>query len=370
MKLKLKLTLAVSFLFVMILVLGGIGTYYLRWLAKDSHAIIEDNYRTLGYMEKLDQGIDRLLYFQIRDSLSMQHPKVSAVVDAFRKNIQLQLQNVTEPGEQLLSEQLLSDFETLTKQVANQTVSPDALFRLLEQIDQIYALNQEAILRKNTRANNTAHKVVLYMSVIGLTSIIVGLIFAIRIPGYISRPIVKFNKAIKKIAKGDYDTQLNIQSNNEFGQLATSFNRMAAKLNEYEHSNLAKLLGEKKLITTIINEVSEAVIGLDEGKHIIFANDRIMKLLGMPMEELAHRYAPDVAVNNKVMNSMICELMVGFEPWEKKKYASVKVIDGKQERFFSKKIVDVLTQPVGEDREILIGHVIILSERTDVEFPR
>ena len=364
MKLKLKLTLAVSLLFVVILLLGGIGTFYLRWLAKDSHAIIEDNYRTLGYMEQLDQVMDHLLYLQVKDSLSPQNPEVSDRLDTFRKNIQWQLQNVTEPTEQELSSQLLSDFEALANQIEHQTSLPATLYRMLKQIDRIYALNQAAILRKNARANNTAHKVILYMSIIGLTSIIVGLIFVIRIPGYISQPLGKFNKAIRKVARGEYDTQLNIRSNDEFGQLAASFNHMAAKLDEYEHSNLAKLLGEKELITTIINQISEAVLGLDESKRIIFANDQVARLLGLPLEQLFQQYAPDIAVNNKLMNSMISELMVGFEPWEKKKYAPLKVVDHQQERLFSKKVVDVLTQPTGENREILIGHVIILSEIT------
>lgn len=365
MKLKLKLTLVGAFLFVVILLLGGVGSYYLRWLVKDSHAIIEDNYCTLGYMQELDQTVDHLLYFQVMDSLSLQQSEVQTAITKFRKTMQLQLQNVTEPGEQLLSNQLLTDFETFINQIDHQTALPSELFQILRQIDSIYALNQEAILRKNVRANDTADKVVLYISVIGLASILIGLVFVVTIPVYISRPIVKFNRAIQEIAQGDYTTQLDIRSKDEFGQLAASFNHMAAKLNEYEHSNLAKLLGEKKLIETIINQMSEAILGLDESKRIIFANERALRLLGLCMEQSYKRYAPDVAVNNKLMNAMISELMIDFEPWEEKEYASLKVLDGQQERLFSKNMVNVSAQPTGENREILVGHVIILSDITD-----
>ena len=365
MKLKSKLTLIVVLLFAVIILLGGVGIYYLRWLAKDSHAIIEDNYRTLGYMEKLDQSIDRLLSIQIKDSLSMPYPPVQEAIAIFRENMRLQLQNVTESGEQQLSEQLLADFETLVKQIDRQRVAPAGLFEILAQVDRIYAVNQEAILRKNARANQTADKVVLYMTIIGLTSMAVGLLFVVSTPSYLSRPIVKLNKAIQEIAGGDYSTQLDIRSKDEFGQLAASFNRMAAKLNEYEHSNLAKLLGERKLIETIINQMSKAILGLDENKRIIFANDLAVSLLSTPLAQLTQQYAPDIAVNNPVMNDMICELMINFEPWEEKKYSPLTLEDHGQARVFSKKIVDVVAQPTGEDREILVGHVIVLTEVTD-----
>lgn len=365
MKLKSKLTLAIAFLFVVILLLGGVGSYYLHWLAKDSHAIIEDNYRTLGYMEKMDQAMDHLLYAYAHDSLSMQNPEVQEAVASFRENIQLQLQNVTEHGEQQLTDQLLVDFETLVSQLGNKAALHTEIFQLLEQINRIYAMNQEAILRKNARANETADKVVLYMSIIGLGSVIVGLIFLVGIPAYISKPVVKFNKAIQEIAQGNYKTKLEISSKDEFGQLAGSFNYMAARLDEYEHSNLAKLLGEKKLIEAIINQMSEAILGLNESKRIIFANDRALKLLGMPMEKLSNRYAPDVAVHNQLMNAMISELMIGFEPWEEKEYPPLKIVVAKKERLYAKNIVDVLAQPTGENREILVGHVIILSDITD-----
>ena len=365
MKLRLKLTLAIAFLFVVILLLGGMGSYYLRWLANDAHAIIEDNYRTLGYMEKLDQAMDLLLYAQATDSLSMQNPAVQEATALFRENIQLQLQNVTEHGEQQLSEQLLSDFEALVSQLGNTTVLHTETLQILEQIDRIYAVNQEAILRKNARANETADKVVLYMTVIGIASMSIGLIFVIGIPVYISRPIVKFNKAIQEITQGNYKTKLDIQSKDEFGQLAASFNYMAARLDEYEHSNLAKLLGEKKLIETIINQMSEAILGLDESKRIIFANDCALRLLGVSLEQVTNRYAPDVAVHNKLMNAMISELMINFEPWEEKEYPPLKIVNENKERLFAKNIVDVSARPTGENKEILIGHVIILSDITD-----
>ena len=47
--------------------------------------------------------------------------------------------------------------------------------------------------------------------------------------------------------------------------MASAFNQMAKKLYDYEHSNISKLMFEKKRVETIINQMEDAVIGLDAG---------------------------------------------------------------------------------------------------------
>jgi len=46
---------------------------------------------------------------------------------------------------------------------------------------------------------------------------------------------------------------------------------MAAKMDEYEHSNLAQILFEKKRIETIIHRMSDPVIGLDETEKLFLS---------------------------------------------------------------------------------------------------
>lgn len=102
---------------------------------------------------------------------------------------------------------------------------------------------------------------------------------------------------------------MHFESHGEFGQLAQSFNTMAEKLEEYNSSNLAKLMMEKKRIETLINNMHDPVIGLDENLKIIFANEEAIKITGMNKESLLGHYTKDLAIKNDLIRTLIQDLM-------------------------------------------------------------
>ena len=97
---------------------------------------------------------------------------------------------------------------------------------------------------------------------------LIAFTFIMNFPGYIADPIVQLTQSIKSIARKNYEERLHFDRKDEFEELAEAFNQMAEKLDEYEHSNLAGILFEKKRIETIINRMSDPVIGLENRKKL------------------------------------------------------------------------------------------------------
>jgi len=65
---------------------------------------------------------------------------------------------------------------------------------------------------------------------------VLAILAGLSISRVISRPISKLSAATVKISKGDLDTQIEVESKDEIGELAQSFNEMASKLKEsYTH---------------------------------------------------------------------------------------------------------------------------------------
>lgn len=365
MKIKHQLLLSFGFLFAVILLLGGVGSYYIYRLARDSRAIIQDNNRSLDFMQEIDEALDDIQFLLASPSAAGYEEPLSVI----RKNLNLQQANITERGEERLTLRLKTLTDRLDEALAANP--PDALaihseiHEINTLVNTIFNLNQDAIEQRNQTAGKTADEVFLYMIIFGAGSIIIGLMVTLGMPSVISKPVDTLNDAISQVARGRYDINIPIITENEFGRLARSFNKMAQKLKEYEESNLARILFEKKRLDAVIDQFNGAVIGLDEAKMIIFVNERALSLIGQERGKLIGRYAPDIALVNPLMQKLTSRLIIGFDYWEKEAYGPIKITENKQEKLFSQEVIHVSIKPTGEDRRVLIGHVIILTDITE-----
>jgi signal transduction histidine kinase/CheY-like chemotaxis protein len=65
-----------------------------------------------------------------------------------------------------------------------------------------------------------------------IAALILAIIVGILTAGWVTQPILRLNSAAKNIAKGDWDKTVEINRNDEVGELANSFNSMAHQLQE------------------------------------------------------------------------------------------------------------------------------------------
>ncbi|NBW36322.1 MAG: HAMP domain-containing protein [Cytophagia bacterium] len=234
MKIKSKITFGVFSLFAIIMIVGGVGIYYLHLLGEDAKNIIRNNYETLYYTNRILGAADSL---RINDEQSI------STMQQYRL---LQESNVTEPGEDELT---IALGEEISKLIANPSDSISYL-RLRQHIISIQDLNMRAIFRKNEQAQLTAKNATTYLILIGSIFGIMAFTFILNFPSYVADPIVQLTNSIQAIANKNYEERLHFDRKDEFEELAQAFNQMAEKLDEYEHSNLANILFEKKRIET------------------------------------------------------------------------------------------------------------------------
>ena len=220
--------------------------------------------------------------------------------------------------------------------------------QLRQSLQVINALNQDAILKKNDIAQKTAEDARFWLTLIFTILIIVSITFIYNFPAVISGPVIKLSQGIREIANKNYSQRIYLDQKDEFGELANAFNSMAEKLDEYEHSNLAKIKFEKSRIETIINQMKDGIIGLDDKKHILFVNAVSEKILGLKESDIIGKYAADIAIQNDLMRTLLKE--------ETKK--ELKIYADEKESFFSKDVINVTAN------EAVIGQVIVLRNIT------
>ena len=92
----------------------------------------------------------------------------------------------------------------------------------------------------------TGYRVVI---IIGIISVIVCLLISNRLSEYFYRPIKALSFAMKRFRKGDFDTKIEIDREDEFQELATGFNKMTTQLSNTMEERVA---AERKTTETRI----------------------------------------------------------------------------------------------------------------------
>jgi NtrC-family two-component system sensor histidine kinase KinB len=346
MRIKIKLILGIGLLFMMILLLSTVGIKNINALKNDTENILVDNYNTLEYCENMVAALDA-----IRQN---QHG-----LPVFEKNLGLQQKNVTEPGEAQATEQI----QQKLGQLKASPMDVDLHLSIRKDISRIMELNMAAIQRKSDIAKGTAKTGNTWIVLTSTLCFLFGMTLLVNLPGNIANPVKELTNSIREIAAKNYSQRVNYRSKNEFGELADSFNTMAEKLEEYNNSNLSKILVEKMRTETLINNMHEPVIGLDENKIVLFINNEALKISGLRPDDIIGKSAQDVALTNDLIRSLVNDLSQ-TQKSDILPTAPLKIYADNKESYFEKEVVNITIKPTGEREKRLIGHVIILKNIT------
>lgn len=363
MKIKNKLILGISFLFAVILLIGGLGSYFTYQLSENSQNMISENLNSIDYANSMLQSIDnikeqQLAYFFNKEAFDAKRYEES--VATFEKELSNEEKNITETGEKELVLHLSKNFKAYTdafevgrhKTKATSEYYFSAIHPTYQiarmNIFQVSEINRSCIVKKSKISKELTNKAFRYMAIICSICFLITLSFIVNFPEYIANPIKELTENIKQIANKNYNSRLNFKSNDEFGELAIAFNTMAVKLNEYENSNLASILVEKKRIEAIIQHMTDGVIGIDQNKQIVFINLEALKLLKMPQKEISNHSVTELAEKSVLLKKLFSE----------ENSNDIKVTERGKEAFYSKDSVNIM------DNEKVIGQVIIIRNIT------
>lgn len=342
MRIKTKLNLGVGLLFTLIFILSLVSAYSVFSIKKDTGNILKANYNTLEYSRNMLLSLDEMMVNK------------NKAIAVFEINLNKQVSNITEKNEDIATHKLKANFNLLKEDSNNEKLKA----QIRQNIFEIMKLNMNAIKIKSDIAKHTAETANLWIAVVGTLCFLIAFNLLVNMPNNIANPIKELTESIKQIANKNYSERVHFRHHNEFGDLANSFNTMAEKLQEYHNSNLYKLSFEKKRLETLINNMHDPIIGLDNEGVILFINDEAIKIMGLKQEEVVGKSAEKLGLTNDLMQSLLVEKS------ENEKAQIMKIFADDKESYFEKEIVKITIKPTGEDQAIAIGNVIILRNIT------
>lgn len=351
MTIKTKLRLGFGFLFLVVISFGGISLYHINEISSRSTVILKDNYKSLVYINEMRKALDKE-NGEINNNNKQQ----------FNAALKLEEANITETGEQNYVTELRKAFSLASRPNNTLAEKNTAIAQIRLQLRNIDELNMDAIVKKNESAQKATENATIYLSVTAAVTFLILFSFIVNFPGFIANPLRELLAGIKEISRQNYKQKLTFKGNDEFSELALAFNRMALALRNWDNSNVAQLISEKQRIETIIQQMQDAIIGLNDKQEVLFLNNVASELLNLNATNVIGENAVDLAKKNNLLSRLLAH-QLNDEP--------IKIYADGKESYFTLESREIVTPNFDEaDEQTLItsrksaGRVFILKNVT------
>ena len=237
----------------------------LNMLGRSAELILSKNYNSIQAAQKIRQNLEMtrnqillgLFNLQKVDSKILDsHKEIATLLDACRNNI-------TEPGEQLIIDDLLRDYETyqnLLKKITLNTTKSLSLnenflafisltAEIILRINDLVLINEQAMEKAEHETKQFAQKALRYSIGLMICAILFTLILSYILSAHISMPLTLLAKTLSTIKEGSGSyPDIPVRTHDEIGFLTSEFNRLFERLKIYDRESADKLLAEKEKV--------------------------------------------------------------------------------------------------------------------------
>ncbi|MBW4649394.1 MAG: HAMP domain-containing protein [Kastovskya adunca ATA6-11-RM4] len=96
----------------------------------------------------------------------------------------------------------------------------------------------------------------------------------------ITRPIKELLVGVKNIAAGNFKQRVDLPQGGELGELISSFNDMAERLERYEEQNIEELTAEKAKLETLVSTIADGAVLMDTSFQLVLVNPTARRIFG------------------------------------------------------------------------------------------
>jgi PAS domain S-box-containing protein len=377
MKIKLKTLFLLGYLLMgaIVLLLGFTGIYFIEKLSNTPDKILKDNYGSIIAAQNMIDELDNMdnaiiIYVSGKPDKNLADSLFAAAKQNYFFNLSNCENNITEPGETELTDDIREKTEhyirsyeqnrlSLNNILAYDTVIAPQYTLLKKSCYELLNLNHKGMLNRRDETVKISESAELYMLVISALSLLIVLMAILKVPSLIVNPVNEFTRKVEAIAEKRYSERVEINSDNELGKLALSFNNMASKLEEYEKSNIEMLIAEKKRAEAIVKSMIDGIIVLNENYDVILVNNIGTELLGISESALIGKNMLEVSHTN----SLVKNITDDFTKHDKEKgnLNYISIVFREREEYFLKEILNVTDE---NNPQKTLGYIIILKNVT------
>ena len=370
MSLKTRLLIGYGVFIAALVVLGTWSAWRLHDMGKVSRRIISENYDSVVAAQEMKESLERqdsAALFALLGARERALAQLREHRTRFDQNLLKAANNITELGEREAIADIQNDRDIYYQRFDSFSAKPtaDEYFARLEpqfnqlrgDCERLLQLNQRAMRAKSEAAAGVAQLWFYRTLLIAGLLVAIGLVLAFFLAKRIVGPLRRLTESTTRIAGGDLNARVEVDSHDEVGLLAAEYNRMAENLRQLRDSDLGKLLVAQQTTEAAIDSLYDPVIVTDAEGCVTKLNPAAEDIFGSEKEN-AGMHVGEVARDVRIA-SAVAEALESQRPVAVEEMSSVLplAVSGSERAF------RVRTTPM-RDHDHLLGAVTLLEDIT------
>jgi NtrC-family two-component system sensor histidine kinase KinB len=317
------------------------------------------NYLSIEAAQHMNSALWRL-------QLASRDNTVNAVLPTskleFTHWIYVERHDITEAGEDALAREIDVRGQEIFADAAaaNRAVTLDSQFLQLHQLlDKLVLINRDAMFRADSRSSRMSGRLT-YEFLTGLLLLaLLGTALAWTLGASIARPLSELGDSLRSFNLHGPTSRLGVQPLAELQAVASEFNRMAERLEQFEKLNVDRIIYEKGKTEAIIESLEDGIVLIDPAGIVTHINEIAAIILGVDRTDTLGSLFNDLNSNHPHYLRVRAALGDTIGQAEENRRAEVDLrVRGREHTYVLKPV------PLRQEKGQFFGTLLILQDIT------
>ncbi len=281
------------------IVLGALALPEIYSLGGAIRKTLYRNYVSIEAAQRMHAALSTLQIAERGGTLAAVLP---ANRDSFLRWMEVEKRDITESGELELAkdvEQRARKLLTELSAAAPQSRHDEEFSMLHERLDRLIEINKDAMFRADSRATRMGLRLT-YEFAAGLAILLIfGAALSWTIAWAIAKPLDELAERLRSFSLRGPSLRLGEQPVAELHAVASEFNKMAERLEEFDKLNVGRIIYEKNKTEAIIESLEDGIVLLDPDGVVAHINELAAIIMGVEKEDALGSRFDDLNSNHQ-----------------------------------------------------------------------